>query len=121
MLTFRKLMQTTALALGVAFLAAPLAAPGTAQAQFFDKPGFGGGFGYAPPPRFFHAPPPFFHAPPQFFHAPPQFFVPPPIYYAPPPRLYHPPPHVFYAPPPPRAYFGPRPYYGHPHGHRRPW
>jgi len=103
-----KLIQ--GMALGVAFLAIS----GAAQAQYFDKPGFGGGYRFGPPP-------------PIIFSPQPRFYLPPPVYYAPPQRFYHPPPpRAFYAPPrdfygSPRDFYGSRPYYGRPHGHRRHW
>jgi len=96
---FLKLMQ--AMAFGVAFLALAPAA----EAQFFDKPGFGGGYRFGPPPPIIYAPPP-------------RVYIPPPLYYAPPPHFYYgPPPRAFYAPP--RDFYGSR--HGRPHGHRRHW
>jgi len=117
-----KLMQ--AVAMGVAFLAIPVAA----QAQFFDKPGFGGGYRFGPPPPIIYAPPPRIWKPPPVYYAPPQRFYHPPqprAFFGPPHGFYFP-PHAFFAPPhsfyaPPRDFYGSRPYYGRPHDHRRHW
>lgn len=88
---FHRFMIAASLALGALL-------PGAAQAQYWDKPGYG----YAPPP-------PVYYVPPR-----PAFLPPPPVFFAPPrPRYYAPP--VYYAPP--RAYYG-RPHHG---GHRRHW
>lgn len=71
-----------------------------AQAQYWDKPGYG----YAPPP-------PVYYVPPR------PFFAPPPIFYAPPPPRFYAPP-AYYAPP---AFYG-RQHHGRSHGHhRRHW
>ncbi len=83
-----RLMIAASLALGALL-------PDAAEAQYWNKPGYG----YAPPP-------PVYYVPPR------PAFLPPPFYFAPPPPRY-------YAPP---AYYAPRPYYGRPHpGHRRHW
>ena len=93
---FHSLIIAGALALG-------LLQPGGAQAQYWDKPGFG------PPAYRYVPPPPVYYAPPRpLFVPPPVVFVPPP-----PPRFYAPP--VYYGPP--RHYYG-RPWRG---GHRRHW
>lgn len=62
---FRNLIIAGSLALGALL-------PGAAQAQYWNKPGYG----YAPPPPVYYVPPP------------PRFYA-PPVYYAPPPRHYH--------------------------------
>jgi hypothetical protein len=85
---FYRLMIAASLALGALL-------PGAAEAQYWNKPGYG----YAPPP-------PVYYVPPR------PAFLPPPIYFAPPPPRY-------YAPP---VYYAPRPYHGRPYrGHRRHW